>query len=103
MPTISRKDPAFPVQHYWRGKIWGPTNYLAWLGLQRYGDPALLAEVAEKCEALFMLNWREGRRYHENYLCDGTGSNDPHYTWGALLALIHYENRMAAANIKTRN
>jgi glycogen debranching enzyme len=103
LPTISRKDPAFPVQHYWRGKIWGPTNYLAWLGLQRYGDPALLAEVAEKCEALFMLNWREGRRYHENYLCDGTGSNDPHYTWGALLALIHYENRMAAANIKTRN
>jgi glycogen debranching enzyme len=91
LPTISRADPAFPGQHYWRGKIWGPTNYLAWLGLKRYGDPTLLAEFAEKCETLFMKNWREGRRYHENFFCDGTGSNDPHYTWGALLALIHYE------------
>lgn len=93
IPTVSRDDPAFPKQHYWRGKVWGPTNYLVWLGLQRYGEPSLLASVAGKSEALFMRNWQEGTRCHENYLCDGSGSNDPFYTWGALLALMQVEYR----------
>jgi hypothetical protein len=97
VPTISRDDPAFPVQHYWRGKIWGPTNYLVWLGLQRYAEPALLASVADKSESLFLRNWLAERRCHENYLCDGTGSNDPHYTWGALLVLMQIERRQACA------
>jgi hypothetical protein len=100
IPTVSRNDPAFPRQHYWRGKIWGPNNYLVWLGLQRYAEPALLAEVAAKSEALFMRNWKTLQRCHENYLCDGTGSNDPYYTWGALLALMHLENRTGTPNGK---
>jgi hypothetical protein len=95
LPTISRDDPAFPQQDYWRGKVWGPTNYLVWLGLQRYAEPALLADMAGKSGKLFMRNWTANARCHENYLCDGTGSGDPHYTWGALLALIHHEYQVA--------
>jgi hypothetical protein len=36
--------------------------------------------------------WRERAECHENYLSTtGEGSGDPHYTWGALMALIAVE------------
>jgi hypothetical protein len=92
MPTISRDDPAFPQQAYWRGNIWAPTNYLLWLGLQRYGDATLLDTYAAKCGEMFLRNWTANRTCNENYSTfNGSGSHDPHYTWGALLPLIRME------------
>ena len=32
IPSIARNDPAFGDQDYWRGRIWGPMNYLVYLG-----------------------------------------------------------------------
>lgn len=92
IPTISKDDPAFPQQQYWRGNIWAPTNYLTWLGLQRYADAALLDAYAAKGSDMFLRSWTANRTCNENYLTpDGRGSCDPHYTWGALLALIRME------------
>ena len=34
IPAIARDDPAFQDQNYWRGRIWGPMNYLVYLGLR---------------------------------------------------------------------
>ena len=34
IPSIAREDPAFGDQNYWRGRIWGPMNYLFYLGLR---------------------------------------------------------------------
>jgi glycogen debranching enzyme len=90
-PTIARDDPAFPDQHYWRGKIWAPTNYLMYQGLKRYASDALRAEFARKSVALFMRNWTAHGTCHENFLASGEGASDPHYTWGALLCLIGIE------------
>ncbi len=90
-PTIARNDPAFPNQHYWRGKIWGPANYLMWLGLKRYAPENVRRDFAEKCVKLFMKNWTENGTCNENFLSSGEGSSDPHYTWGALLCLIGLE------------
>lgn len=42
----------------------------------------------------------EGLRCHENDTCDGTGFNDPFYTWVALLALMQVEYRSATLNKK---
>ena len=97
VPTISRDDPAFPNQDYWRGKVWGPVNYLFWVGLQRYAGPELLGSFAQKSEELFLRNWVANGRCHENYLCNGEGSGDPLYTWGALLGLIGQEWRETQA------
>ena len=91
-PTISRDDPTFPEQQYWRGAIWAPTNYLLYLGLKNYAEPDLLNEFAEKSVTLFMNNWRAHGTCHENFLADGSGAKDPYYTWGALLCLIGLEN-----------
>jgi len=39
MPSIAANDPAFKDQDYWRGRIWGPMNFLVYLGLKNYDLP----------------------------------------------------------------
>jgi hypothetical protein len=92
IPTIARNDPAFPDQFYWRGSIWGPTNYLVYEGLKRYKFDATAFEVAQKSYYLFMDDWRTNQQNDEQYLAwGGRAKGDPHYAWGALLALMSTE------------
>jgi hypothetical protein len=91
-PTIARDDPAFPDQFYWRGDIWGPTNYMLYEGINRYRFDAVALEFAQKNYELFMDDWRSNQHDNEQYYAwGGTGGGDPHYTWGALLCLIPLE------------
>jgi hypothetical protein len=92
LPSISRSDPAFPDQFYWRGRIWAPMNFLVYLGLLRY-DPAVATELAKRSGDLLLNEWRAERHIHENYHADtGDGddvdSSDAFYHWGALLTLM---------------
>ena len=92
IPTISRNDPAFKEQYYWRGDIWGPTNYLVYEGLNRYGQDGTALEFAEKSYDLFESDWQRNQHSDENYSpWGGTAGGDPHYTWGTLLCLIPLE------------
>jgi len=52
LPTISRDDSAFAAGAPGRGAIWGPMNYLVYLGLKRYGYHAEAAELARKAFAI---------------------------------------------------
>ena len=94
MPTISRDDPLFPRQDYWRGKVWPPHNWLLYQGLKIYDwdhEARLLAESSAK---MFLTAWRDKAECHENFSAitgEGTGQSDPHYTWGALMALVAIE------------
>jgi hypothetical protein len=93
IPAIARSDPAFADQQYWRGRIWGPMNYLVYLGLRNYDEPLARRELAQKSLALFNLEWSERGHVHENYNAitgagDDVTSSDPFYHWGALLCLI---------------
>ncbi len=91
-PTISKSDPAYPAQGYWRGTVWGPTSYLTFQGLRRYATPKELTDFAGKSVRLFMKNWNEDGSCHENFnSITGWGRSDPHYTWGALLCLLGLE------------
>jgi glycogen debranching enzyme len=95
IPSIARNDPAFPDQNYWRGRIWGPMNYLVYLGLLNYDVPAARSDFAKKSYDLFVKEWREKSHVHENYnALTGTGddvsSSDRFYHWGALLGYIEY-------------
>lgn len=95
IPSIERDDPAFPEQNYWRGRIWGPMNYLVYLGLRNYDDPDVRARFAQKSYDLFLQEWREHRHVHENYNAitgsgDDVTSSDRFYHWGALLGYIEY-------------
>lgn len=95
MPAIARDDPAFKDQNYWRGRIWGPMNYLVYLGLLNYDDAAARRKFAQKSYQLFLKEWSENGHVHENYNAIlGTGgdvtSSDRFYHWGALLGYTEY-------------
>lgn len=90
LPSVRRDDPAFADNVYWRGRIWGPLNFLTYCGLRRYGFDGAAAQLAEKSVRLFMREWETHRHCHENYNADtGEGcdspDSDPFYSWGALL------------------
>jgi putative isomerase len=96
IPSIARNDPAFKDQNYWRGRIWGPMNYLVYLGLQNYYQPDIdraRHELSQKSLDLFLNDWRTNGHVHENYNGetgegDDVTNSDRFYHWGALLGLI---------------
>lgn len=107
LPSIARDDSAFKDQNYWRGRIWGPMNYLVYLGLRNYDVPEVRSELAEKSMALVQKEWREKGHLHENYNAmtgegDDVKNSDAFYHWGALLGLIKWteENSPAADGLK---
>jgi len=105
LPSISRDDPAFNDQLYWRGRIWPSMNYLVYLGLREYdGLDEEAHQLARKSVALFKKEWNEHGHCHENYnAITGIGDDVPiptspaslgsdrFYAWGALLALMGVE------------
>jgi neutral trehalase len=95
IPSIARDDANFHDQNYWRGRIWGPMNYLVYLGLSNYELSEARREVAQKSFNLFAKEWTEKGHVHENYNATlGTGddvtSSDKFYHWGALLGYVEY-------------
>lgn len=93
IPSIERDDAAYGEQHYWRGRIWAPMNYLVYLGLHRAGLIVEARILAERSAALLLREWRQHGHIHENYHADtamgcGYDHSDRFYHWGALLALI---------------
>jgi neutral trehalase len=93
IPMIARNDPAYKDQNYWRGRIWAPTNFLAYLALRRYGLEEPCRILAEKSRDLIMKEWLEKGHVHENFNgdtgegCDAANS-DKFYHWGGLLSYI---------------
>jgi putative isomerase len=94
IPSIERSDPTFSRQTYWDGPIWGPMNYLVYMGLCNYDFPVVRRELAKKSTDLFFQNWIKNGRVNENYnATTGTSpvaDNHAFYDWGALLAYIEY-------------
>ncbi len=93
IPTIARNDPAYADQMYWRGRIWAPTNFLAYLAFRRMGAGEVCRDLSEKSVALILQEWRKFGHIHENYSSDdGWGCPNPRsdkfYHWGGLLTLI---------------
>jgi putative isomerase len=96
LPSAPRDDPAFKDQDYWRGRIWGPMNYLVWRGLRNYDSPTARqarAQLGQRSLDLFLGEWRAKGHVHENYSATGSDSDtsettDWFYHWGALLGLI---------------
>ena len=93
LPSVTRDDPAFPDNVYWRGRIWPPLNFLVWHALRRAGFEAAASELADNGYRLFMGEWRHHRRSPENYSAVSGAAmdqpdTDPFYGWGALLPYL---------------
>jgi hypothetical protein len=97
MPSIAANDPAYKDQDYWRGRIWGPMNFLVYLGLKNYESPEARRILADKSNRLMMENVKLNGFIYENYNAITGNINDPaegkrmgdnYYHWGALLGFI---------------
>lgn len=93
LPSISRRDPAYPDQDYWRGRIWAPMNFLVYQALCDSGMEKEKGQLAESSRALLLKEWNAHGHVHENYNgTDGWGCDKPNsnnfYHWGGLLAYI---------------
>jgi hypothetical protein len=93
MPSIARDVPGFQDQNYWRGRIWGPMNFLVYLGMRNYDLGPARKDLAERSYKLLMKSWQSDRAIYENYnSITGEGndvtSSDAYYHWGALLGVI---------------
>ena len=96
LPSTSRDDPSFPRQRYWKGAIWPPLNFLAYLGLRRAGDRGTAAELSARSLDMFLREWRRKGYVSENLSSiTGTGdderlSSDPFHSWGALFGVMAF-------------
>ena len=99
MPSIAHNDSAYNDQVYWRGRVWGPMNYLVFAGLShpRYANvPAVQeakARLAASSRKLLLLEWLDKHHVHENFnAITGRGGDvrdsNPFYHWGALLGYV---------------
>jgi hypothetical protein len=96
VPTISRDDPSFQDQKYWRGRVWPPTNYLIYQGLKAYGYDIVASEFAKKSSNLFLRSWKNFQLCPENFdsrtgEAGGQSEQRRYQSWGPLLALIAVE------------
>ena len=88
-----KNDPAYKDQNYWRGRIWGPTNFLVYLGLRNYPDDTVRKALIDKSVKLMLKGWDAHGYIYENWNAitgeGGDRSNcDTFYHWGALMAFM---------------
>ncbi len=93
LPSISRRDPAYAEQDYWRGRIWPPMNCLVFEALRFCGMEAEARQLAESSRKILLREWTEHGHVHENYSgIDGSGcgveNSCAFYHWGGLLGYI---------------
>jgi hypothetical protein len=93
IPSIARNVPGFADQSYWRGRVWGPMNFLVYLGLRNYDLGEARADLVRRSRALLLKSWRSDGAIYENYnAVTGAGndvtSSDAYYHWGALLGVL---------------
>ena len=98
LPTISRDDPAFADQQYWRGSIWPPMNYLVLQGLRRYGFRRLASELAWKGADMFLADRHRTGMCRENFDSrTGRGCGQRFQSWAPLFALGALEEESGAS------
>ena len=97
IPNVSRTDPGFLDQDYWRGRIWAPTNFIVAEGLLRAGLLQKRSELSKKGLDMFLRCWREKGIVGENYnaitgeAAETGKASDRFYHWGALLVYLALE------------
>lgn len=96
LPSIARNDPAYPEQSYWRGRVWGPMNFLVYIALRRAGMKQACRDLAAKSKALLLKGWLAHGHVCENYnaetgdttVTEGKMGGDSFYYWGGLLGTV---------------
>lgn len=81
VPTVSKDDPAFDPDNFWRGPVWMAPNWFVFWGLKKYGFDALAQKILDSSVNLLE---KEGFREYYNPLT-GKGLGAKNFTWGGLV------------------
>jgi putative isomerase len=57
LQSIAFNDPAYKASDYWRGRVWGPMNFLVYLGLRNYKLENARKDLVAKSKELFIRQW----------------------------------------------
>ena len=88
LASESPASPKYEADGYWRGPIWGVSNFLVFDALVATGETELARELARRACALCV----EHPGFWENYdALAGTGLRCPAYTWTAATFLLMAE------------
>jgi neutral trehalase len=99
IPSVAKNTEAYQDMDYWRGRIWGPMNFLVYLGLKNYDLPEAQKLIADKSNQLMMKNIELNGYIYENYnsitgnitnTAEARQMGDNYYHWGALLGFISF-------------
>jgi len=93
MPSTARNESAFKDNHYFRGRIWGPMNFLVYIGLRKYNVGHSREDMVEKSKNIVLKTWDLKHAVYENYSATtgegfDVGSSQKSYYWGALLGFM---------------
>jgi hypothetical protein len=93
LPSIAFNDPDYKSDDYWRGRIWGPMNFLVYLGFRNYKLDNAQQDLVKKSKELFLEQWLKNGYVCENYNsqtgeCDDVNRCELFYHWGGLLGFI---------------
>jgi neutral trehalase len=93
LPSIAFNDPSYKSDDYWRGRIWGPMNFLVYLGFRNYKLDNAQQDLVKKSKELFLEQWLKNGYVCENYNsqtgeCDDVNRCELFYHWGGLLGFI---------------
>jgi len=93
LPSCAFNDKSFD-NNYWRGSVWGPMNFLVYLGLRNY-DKKAASDLAIKSYNMYINAWKKHGAVFENInslkgvdkISDQVNCN-PFYHWGALMGIM---------------
>ncbi len=103
IPMISKKDPSYNKQDYFRGRIWPPVNYLIFEALHACDQQNVASKLAKKGFNMFLKCWKEKGFVGENYNAitgetaeksDTLWFSDKFYHWGALLVYMSLQTTL---------
>lgn len=85
--TVSKQEPSYRPDGFWRGPVWMAPHWFAYRGLVRYGFKEEAKKLREKSEAC--LQKSGFREYFDPETGEGYGAEN--FTWGALVLAMMEE------------
>lgn len=81
IPTVSKDEPSFDAEGFWRGPVWMAINWFVYKGLLNYGKKDVAQKILQ--DSLALIEKSGFREQFNPQTGEGLGARD--FTWGGLV------------------